>query len=206
MRFIQTWSYSCANHLMVQLKENHERRRVYYYGFQVVIGAIVKGALLIALSFLLGTLIPSIIIVVAFASLRMIAGGYHMNTYGKCIFVSLAMFLIAGIVARYTYQYWRIEYILLLLFFTFVISLPILGKYAPRDTPNRPISDPSEIKKFKRLSFIHIFAFLVVCILLIYLNGSLYVLSVCLGILLELFAVSNLGHKFFDKISGKISS
>ena len=85
MRFIQTMSYKGANYLMKQRQENHEKRRVYYYGFQIVIGGMVKLILLTLLALITQTLKASIIIVLIFSSLRMLAGGYHMDSYGKCI-------------------------------------------------------------------------------------------------------------------------
>ena len=81
MRFIQTMSYKGANYLMKQKQENHEKRRVYYYGFQIVIGGMVKLILLTLLALITQTLKTSVITVLIFSSLRMLAGGYHMDTY-----------------------------------------------------------------------------------------------------------------------------
>ena len=74
MRFINALSYKGADYLMKQTKGNHESRRVYYFGFQVVIGAIVKGLLLLILALLTRTILPSLAILAAFVVLRQIAG------------------------------------------------------------------------------------------------------------------------------------
>jgi len=83
MRFINALSYKSADYLMRQMNGNHESRRVYYYGFQIVIGALFKGLLLLLLAFITGTMLPALTIVAAFVILRSIAGGYHMKTYGN---------------------------------------------------------------------------------------------------------------------------
>ena len=203
MRFIQKWSYSCANYLMHQLDENHEKRGVYYYGFQVIIGALVKGVLLVAITLLLRTLVPTVIAVFTFSALRMLAGGYHMDTYGKCIATSLGLFVVAGLIDKYTYQYWGIIFVIAFVAVSFIIGMMIILKYAPKDTPNKPITKPEEIRKFKNLSITYMFAWLILASVLVYSKLDLYVLAICFGMLLEIFTVSPLGHNFFDRISGK---
>jgi len=74
MRFINALSYKSADYLMRQMNGNHESRRVYYYGFQIVIGALFKGLLLLLLAFITGTMLPALTIVAAFVILRSIAG------------------------------------------------------------------------------------------------------------------------------------
>lgn len=205
MRFIQKWSYSCANYLMRQLNESHEKRGVYYYGFQVIIGALVKGILLLAITLLLGTVVPTLVTVLIFSSLRMIAGGYHMDTYGKCIATSLGLFVLAGLIDKYTYQYWDIKYVIALVIVSFITGLWVATKWAPCDTPNKPITKPEEIRKFKRLTVIYVCLWLVAALALTYFKLNMYALAICFGFLLEIFTVTPAGHVFFDKISGKVS-
>lgn len=207
MRFIQSWSYACANYLACQLKENHEKRRVYYFGFQVLIGAIVKGTLLIFMAFILRSLIPALIITLVFGSLRMIAGGYHMNTYGKCIFVSLGLLVTAAVIAQHTYAYWPVEYLAVISLLASVLGFYVILKWAPSDTPNRPINKSGEKRKFKALSMVYLLVWMVLVSLLIYFkagNFKMHVLSACFGLLIELFTVSPFGYNFFERLSGKM--
>lgn len=136
MRFINKWSYSCAKGLAGILEENHQKKAEYYFGFQVALGGIVKTVLLVAVSMMLGVLIPTLIISISFALLRKVAGGYHMDTYGKCLFVSIALFVIAALIAKHTYRHWSIVWLAIMITLTFTIGLYVLIRYAPRDTPN----------------------------------------------------------------------
>ncbi len=203
MRFIQKWSYGCASFLTAQLNESHEKRGVYYFGFQVVIGAIVKGVLLVGISLLLGVLKPALIIMAAFAALRVMAGGYHMDTYGKCIATSLGMFVVVAVIARYTGDYWNMPVLASFIGLSFLAGLLVVYKWVPDDTQNRPITKPEEIKKFRRISFIYVFVYLVLVSVLLYTGAKVYVLAVGMGYLLELFTITPVGHRFFDWISGK---
>lgn len=200
MRFINKWSYTCAKGLAEVLNENHQRRFAYYFGFQVVIGETVKFAVIFLVSLILGVFIPTLIVTSAFVSLRMIAGGYHMDTQGKCLLVSLGLFIIASLIAKYTYHQWNTSQLAILILITFISGLYVLIRYAPRDNPNKPITDPNEIRKLKKLSLIYLFVWLVVIVILTLFSLNLIVVSLGFGVLLELFIITPTGHKFFDLI------
>lgn len=206
MRFIHKWSYVCANYLMKQQKESNEKRRVYYYGFQIIIGAMVKGILLTASTLLLGTFVPTMVIMLVFASLRVIAGGYHMDTYGKCIATSLGLFLVAGVISQYTYRFWSSELVVIFTILSFIIGLFTIIKWAPSDTPNKPITEPEEIRKFKRRSIIYVFVWLGAISLFTYFKLHMLIIAGCFGLLLEVFTITPLGYRFFDVISGKVAA
>ncbi|AEY67214.1 accessory gene regulator B family protein [Clostridium sp. BNL1100] len=200
MRFINKWSYSCAKGLASVLEESHQKKAEYYFGFQVAIGSIVKTTLLVAVSTILGVLIPTLIVSISFALLRKVAGGYHMDTYGKCLLVSIGFFVAAALIAKHTYLYWSITWLVILITLTFTIGLYILKKYAPKDTPNRLITDPEEKNRFKKLSIVYICVWLIVVTVLTVLGMKMYTLVLCFGVLQEIFAITPTGHKFFDII------
>lgn len=206
MRFINKWSYACAKGLANVLNEDHQSRRAYNYGFLIIIGESFKTVVILAVSLILGIFLPTLAVIVAFVSLRMFAGGYHMNTQGKCLFVSLGLFIMASLLAKYTSHYWNTLHLGLFITITFASGLYALIRYAPRDTPNKPITDPDEIRKFKKLSLIYLFIWLAVIVILTFFQIKLMVISLGLGVLLELFMITPTGHNFFDLINYGLSS
>jgi len=206
MRFVLKWSYGCAKKLAAVLNENHNRKAVYYYGFYIVFASLVKGTILISVALLLGILIPALLIVAVFGSLRMLAGGFHFDTLGRCLYISLGLFLTAALISQYTYQYWNTLSVTIFFILVFATSLYVLIKYAPKDTPTKPITDPVEIMKFKKLSIIYLCIWLVACIILTVLNLNLYVIAMSFGVLLEIFSVSPVGHAFFNKIKAGLNN
>lgn len=204
MRFIKAWSFGLANQLTVQMGDNHEKRRVYYFGFQVFVGALVKLIILAAASLLLGSFLPALVIAVSFATVRVQAGGYHMDTYGKCIATSVFLFLAAACTAQYTYRIWSYSSLLLLLFITMAVSLFISFRHAPADNPNRPITKKEELHKFKRLTILTLGGWGLALALLLVLKPAeypLYILAGCFGILLEMFTITPRGYAFFHWIA-----
>ncbi len=200
MRFINKWSYSCAKGLSQRLNEDHQKKAVYYYGFQIAIGSIVKIVTLVVVSLILGVLIPALTISVSFALLRKVAGGFHMRTYGKCLFVTISLFASAALISRYTNQYWSIEGLGIFIALTFITAIFALIKYAPKDTPNRLITDPKEKRKFKTLSIIYMFAWLILVLVLTMQEMNMYTLSLCFSVLLEIFGITPIGNRIFEKI------
>ncbi|MDP4181312.1 MAG: accessory gene regulator B family protein [Bacillota bacterium] len=211
MKFINKLAYYCANLLMKQLKEDHERRRIYYYGFIVVFGAILKGILIISVSFLLGVLLTTLFIVALFGSARSILGGTHLDKYWKCILTSLSFFLLISMVSKYTYSYWNGISVVVFVLIAFTISFIGILKWAPSDSPNRPITNKDEIRKFRLFSIVYslVWVILAISASLLYLIGKLpssskqYIIAACFTLLLAVFVISPLGYKFFAKISGK---
>jgi len=205
MRFINKWSYACAHSLANQLGDNHEKRRIYYYGFQIVIGSIVKGVIIATVCLLLGILKETAAVLVFFAALRLFAGGYHMNTQGKCLIASMAMFLLSGIFVKFTYEYWSTPFLAIFTAVTFIIGLIAMLKWAPADTPNRPITKPEQIRKFKIFSVLEVCIWVILNSLLVFYGMRMFALAGCIGVLLAAFIISPAGYGFFDALAGKLT-
>lgn len=203
MRFIQAWSYTLARNLALQLNESHEKRRVYYFSLQVVIGEFVKIALLLLIALVFGFFIPTVICIAVFIVMRTAAGGYHMETQGKCFFASLGMFVVPSILVQHTYIFWENFWTIMFIIMAFVTSLGVFIKWAPADTPNKPIDNPKEIRRLKRNSVVYAIIWLAVIAFLAVNHLVMYCLAMSFGLLLEAFTVAPAGYRFFDWISGK---
>lgn len=205
MRFIRVWAYGCAKYLAEHLKENHQKRGIYYYSFQIMISNILEVSALILISLILGIFGVIAVTLLTFVIMRSAAGGYHMDTYGKCMMASLALFILTGLIAQYTGAYWSMTVIILFIALSFVLSIYIIAKWAPRDNPHKPITDPKEIRKLKGLSYTYLLIWLFTVLLLSYFKLNSYVLSLCFALLVEMFTISPAGYAFFDWISGSVN-
>lgn len=201
MRFLHMWAYKCANYITKHQNESNEKRRVYYYGFQVIFGELMKVVLLIIASLILGTFKATMTAAIAFALLRRSAGGYHMNTFGKCTAVTFLMFIFAGVTAQYSYKVWPTVHIYILIMTTVLAGLIIIIKWAPADTPNKPITKPEKIQKFKRQSIIFMLVLQILLLIMSYYKQYALIISACLGVLFEGFTIAPAGYKFFTRIS-----
>lgn len=205
MRIIDRCAFVLAKYLTERLNENHQKRRIYYYGFQIVLGGIVKVSLLVLISYILGALMPTLTLVFFFATLRSIAGGVHLDTYGKCITTSLIIFIACGVIIRYTYIYWPADIVRVLVLLVFLVSLAIMVKWAPGDTPNKPITKMEEIKKFKALSILYVCVWAIVMAIFIVFDYKMLTISASLGVIIEAFMVTPFGYQLFEGLEAKLN-
>ena len=175
--------------------------QIYEYGWMVIWGAILKISLLVTISSLLGILIPVMILTITFSSFRIIAGGYHFSSYNKCLVFSLVQFISTSLIIKYTLQYWSFGCLWFLFNICVIIGIYNIHYYVPRDTPNKPITEIPEIKRFKKLSYQYLAIWAVIMIMIISMfELKIIVLSSCFGLLLELFSISKFGQLIYSRI------
>ena len=207
MGFIELISNASAKWLANKVPNDkyptvEDQIEVLTYGFMADWQIVIKGILLVAISYLFGVLISTIIVAISFSSFRVIGGGgYHFESYNKCATASLIQFIGVALIVQQTYQHWSFTNLLYLLSICILIALYIIYRYVPRDTPNKPITEVSEISKFKRWSYIYLIAWTTIMTIFTLLNLKLIVISSCFGLLLELFSISKLGYYgIYEKI------
>jgi len=205
MSFIQYLSNVCAKWLATKVPNDkydtvEDQIEVYDYGFQVVWGFIVKGILLVSIALALGVAVPTLIIALTFASCRILFGGYHMQTYNKCITLSLTLFIGSAYLAQHSYQYLTASISYYLINIIVLLGIYIIYKYVPRDTPNKPITNELEIKKFKKWSYTYLAVWTFIMMICLTFNLKLILLSSCLGFLLNLSFIVPFGCKIYSKI------
>ncbi|WP_425449765.1 accessory gene regulator ArgB-like protein [Dethiothermospora halolimnae] len=120
---------------------------IYLYGLQLVYSTIVDFIGIILITFALGWIKEAIIFLLIFSTLRVQAGGYHAKTYLSC-FIMTSLFVLVPI--------WGVKNLEVLKSLSFqgliiFIAMIIFFIFAPKDTPNKPLSE-REVKKYRRNS------------------------------------------------------
>lgn len=168
------------------------------YALQGIYGEIFKLILIFIIASFLHILIPTLIISCVFSIFRMFAGGVHMDTFLTCLSTTTFLFLGGGLLVH-NIQLYSNQYInLIIICGEFILNLCLINKYAPRDTPNKLITDIQEITKYKRQSIIYIV--IINIILLVFSSYNIFVLSIIFGLLLEVFTIIPRGVFIFNKI------
>ncbi|OHD80900.1 MAG: hypothetical protein A2355_09575, partial [Spirochaetes bacterium RIFOXYB1_FULL_32_8] len=144
--------------------------------------------------------LPTLIITLTFSSLRIIAGGFHFGGYNKCITFSTLQFIGSALIVKYSIQYWSQVDVYSLLILCILTTLYAIYRYIPRDTPNKPITEILEIRKFKRWSSYYLFIWTIIMTISLLFNLKIIVLSSCFGLLLELFSVCKIGQIVYSKL------
>lgn len=147
LRYVKVFSYNSARALKNKLNQSHKEKYVFYYGFQILYGAINKFLLLITAGLLLHVLPQILIATLSFMLLRVFIGGLHYDSYTKCAWVSLTCLVTAGLLAKYIPYNYIVNNII------FATLLCIILKYAPVEHKNRPLTENKKIR-FKYIALI----------------------------------------------------
>ena len=127
LRYVKLASYISAKSL--------KNKYLYYYGFNIVYGAINKGLLLILAGVLFHALPQILLAALAFMTLRGYIGGLHFDSYTKCAWVSLCTLVGVGLLAKYM-PYNNLVNIIVFISLSFIIL-----KYAPIEHYNRLLKE-----------------------------------------------------------------
>lgn len=112
-------------------------------GITVVLFNIFEMSLIFISAFLLGIITQTLLFTVLFVPLRMLAAGVHCKTGQSCMLVTLSLYI--GSVLLSTYLPVKPLYALVV----GILCIPILSRYAPADTENRPILGKRRRNKLK---------------------------------------------------------
>lgn len=195
---MQKAAYASAAYLSYQLKQNHQKRTEYYFGFQAIYGGILKLAFLLALAKLLGCIATTIIVALTFSTFRFYAGGVHMGTYTQCAFITIFFFLAAAITAQVLVASKLALFIFLIATTVFALACIIL--YAPKDSPMNAMSENSK-KKLKNLSILCLFFWIIISIIFIYNGYYKGITAICLALILETSTFMPVTANMYDKFN-----
>lgn len=200
MKIIQKISYGSANFIAAQLGEGHLKRGEYYFGFQFIYSGILKVSVLLALALLFNTLKSIVFIVLAFTSIRFYAGGVHMDTYARCLIITLAAFIPASLLSRYYYNILSGHTGIMLVLFVFALVLFIFMRWAPKNPPINQVSEKANSKlKVSAIILLILWSSFSVCLLLLKKNEA--VAAISFGILIEASTVAPSGAYIYNKIN-----
>jgi accessory gene regulator B len=125
-KYVKLSSYLCARWLQVMREESHKYRSGYYYGFQILFGAINKLILLVGLSLLFGIFNTTMMAMLSFVVLRVFAGGLHFKSYTLCAYFSISSMILLGVLAQQiVFNNYITNMIFGLIFVMFLLNAPV---------------------------------------------------------------------------------
>ena len=186
--------------IVAELK-TEERRNVIAYGLEIIIGAAVKLFFFTALPLILGVFPQVIAAALAGGVFRLAAGGAHCTAYYRCLITSLATFIGAGELARSLagYSLPREEIVIAATAWSFAVA----WRWAPADTPAKPISNPQR-RRFLRVASLTIGIVYCAAGLLAPVRMD-FILAASLGLFIQAFTVTPAGYRFIQAVDRLLS-
>ena len=180
------------------------------YGLEIILGTLIKGALLFYLAYLFNVLPHVALALAAAGSFRLLSGGAHCSSYGRCLVLGVAVYLLTGLAAVSMAKFATPPLL------TGMAAIVTLGaaactfKWAPGEVPCRAMGGRREIMTFKVLSLLYLALWAALFLhLASRVNGSLLLASL-LALAVQTLSFSPLGYglvaradQFMAKLMGK---
>lgn len=182
---LQRMSFQLSSIVAKRLNADEETREVYQYALELMISTIIGFAAILIIAGITSGWIYGIVFLLAFSTLRTVAGGYHAETYLKCFMISCGLFFVLIIMhAILLYIQPRVLWMIL---FSVVTGIYIILR-APVQHPNQPLNEV-RIAKNKRAAKVIVIIELGAVYVLAYFRYDLMLmimLSICLVALMML--------------------
>lgn len=182
---LQKISFRLSDVIARRVGTDEDTREVYQYAFELILSTVIGFAAILFIAGITSGLIYGVVFLLAFSSLRSVAGGYHAATYLKCFVISCGVFA-AVIFVHSVLMYMEPRFLWIFL------SALIAGIYiilrAPVQHPNQPLNEV-RIAKNKRLAKLFVILELVFLCVLGFVRYDLMLmvmLSICLTALMML--------------------
>lgn len=155
----------------------NEKKEIYYFGFEVFLSSLTYAIIFLSTAIISHTCIESMLFLFGFITIRLIAGGFHANTYFVCHLLSV----INHICFILLIQFCPMEFMNSIAITLTLVSSILILLFAPVDHPNKPFIKTEE-RRFKRLSRVYSILLFIISILSYYLPRNLYFYSLSFSI------------------------
>lgn len=195
-----------AAYIARELELDHIKKGRMAYGAELLLGELLKLVCLISLSMLLGIFPEVFTMSVAAACLRLASGGEHCSEYYRCLIGGTACFLLLGWLMRELNPLLNTSVLLTAVILGFLLAEALLWQYAPGDTENKRITDQQQRAKFKKLSMLIVFVYLILMLAALSI-ASLHFLAlpILAGMLEQTFTVTPWGYRFIHFIDSALA-
>lgn len=155
---IRQISFDLTKYLAGELKLGQKESETIRYGFEIILGSILKGLVIMGLAYLMG-IFPLVLVSLATSGMyKLLSGGAHCNTFGRCLVFSTITLLGIGEIALFLSPHIDFKELVFLALASTLTGLYVVKKWAPVDTPNKPITKKEKKERYRQLSFLYILA------------------------------------------------
>lgn len=182
------------NYINKNLDIDKRQEAILRYSIELVISGVFSLGLALIAALFLGVFPNVFIIMITSAVFRSFSGGAHSSTMFGCAIYGTIIMNILGLITKYTHPTKNFLAIIILLIFMF--SIWSFQKYAPADTPGKPITTKVKREKLRRLSFFTLFIWCAVCLLWYtgLVKNYTIIYASALGVLWQSFSLTDWGY------------
>lgn len=195
-----------AKKISAALNYDAEQEAVVAYGLIAMVQIAVTLLLVFILGLLVGAPIEALIICLSVSILRKYSGGAHADTIDFCTVFSVIYCTVAALLSKAlagVYQPW---WMLAAAIAVYACSFYYINRYAPVDSPNKPIKSANKIKRMRRGSFILVSVYALLNALFFLFSNRApvfqsYGISLLFGVSWQVLTLTPLGAILLNKLN-----
>lgn len=190
-----------SEHVQKELNLNDDRRDVLVFGLTTLISTIGSYAAIIAVGLLAGAVKLALIAAVTSTLFRVVSGGAHSRCMRNCIILGAIVSPGIAVISKWAGPGMPVSTLYLLVAVTWLFSLAAILRYAPADTPNRPIVKPEERRKFRGMSLtvLAVWGITAINAVMFKLTTGEMILASALGLLWQTHSITPHGYRLVEK-------
>jgi len=171
-------SKNVSSYLILNEIIDSEEREVYEYSFELLLSATFSLIVLIGIAITTGTMFFTILYLIGFIPLRLVAGGYHAKNHFRCFLILMFVYSLF-LLTTFILSSMQMTIVSLI---NIAVSILLVILFAPSEDKNKPTSH-EEIVLFKRRSRFLIIGYAVfICALIILVHDIKISYSITMGV------------------------
>ncbi|MHB8172770.1 MAG: accessory gene regulator ArgB-like protein [Thermincolia bacterium] len=143
-------------YLVKELNLSGEQEIILTYAARIFVSSVMGYAVIILFSVVLGVLPYTLAAAVTASVLRIFSGGAHASSPFNCTFIGAVVFASLGLAGKYT-SGWVGTYLPLLTLLVWLTAVAAIIRYAPADTPGKPINTKMQRQRLRIISLTVVF-------------------------------------------------
>lgn len=187
-----------ARYLTEELKLTGEQETVLVYALKVLLSSVIGYLVVILFAWILGILPYTLAAAMTASVLRTFSGGAHANSPLNCTLIGVVIFTELGLLSKYSFGLVEI-YLPVLVLVVWFLTLLIIRRYVPADTPEKPIENELQRRRLRRVSTTLVLLWgllMLFSALEIFSLSKPIVYSSTLGLVWQVFSLTPAGYAF----------
>ena len=210
---IENISKLIAEKVSSELNYDNERKEIIQYGTYALIQTLISIISVLILGLLFNIALEALIFLFTASILRKYSGGAHSESSNVCTLLGIIISSCIGFFIKSNFfAKMNFEVIVFVGIVIFVFSYFIIFKYAPVDTPNKPIKTEKKKKRMKKgsLKILTIYLFIEIFNIILYYNSGWslarpVMLSIMLGVAWQCMTLTYIGDILLKTIDSFIN-
>jgi accessory gene regulator B len=184
-----------------------DEREIMGYGLRMILVTIIDLLAVLIFGLVIGVPGLAVTAVISIGVIRKFSGGFHASTVLRCALLGAMVSVGSGLLANYLAENINRGVIFILLWMVLMIGAILIYSYAPAGVKEKPLTSLPKRVRLKICSFIAFFIVLLIDFgLYLTLEVDSYVLSSLFGVVWQIFTITPLAYKLFNKEYIKVES